>query len=76
MSDIANRRAYLLASHRLATSAQPTNDMVLAACETFAATLSDIQGERVFIIPLSRKEAELLVDLAATVQDKKGDTHG
>lgn len=62
MSHIENRRKYLTASHLLATSMQPTKEMVIAACETLAAVLADLEGEEVFIIPLSREEAQGLVD--------------
>lgn len=61
MSAIANRRAYLTASHLLATSTKPTQEMIITACETLAAVLSDLSGEQVHIIPLPLDEVQQFV---------------
>lgn len=70
MSNVANRRAFLEAARALATSAQPTEEMVLAACMTLATVLSDLSDEAVHIIPLSSAEVHVLADRAIGVPDE------
>ncbi len=65
MSSIANRRAFLSASNILATSMQPTEEMVMLACETLAGVLSDLSDEIVHIVPLSQDDVIALADFHA-----------
>ena len=60
MSSIANRRAYLSASHVLGTNMRPTAEMMTAACETLAAVLTDLSDEPVYVIPLSYDDVQIL----------------
>lgn len=60
MSNVANRRAFIEAARSLATSSNPNGDMILAACEAFAAVLTDLSGEVTHIIPLTDSDVRLL----------------
>jgi hypothetical protein len=71
VSNIANRRAYLTASHILATSMQPTEEMILEACQTLAAVLSDLSDDPVHIIPLSSEDVYVLADKSPSQDSQK-----
>jgi hypothetical protein len=50
---------------------QPTEEMILEACQTLAAVLSDLSDDPVHIIPLSSEDVYVLADKSPSQDSQK-----